>query len=278
RARARRARAGRGSRGRDRRGGARARRGSPVALQVPGAALRPRRPRRDHAARAPRRRGAAGAVGRALAGRRSRRLPARRRGVVQGRRVRLSRGPRALDGNPRCRRPDGAAARTLPSDLAGAVRNRGRARTSVARERNVMDAAGFYRENGYYHARGVFDAGEVEEMRAAIEQILADVEGTANDENHRWNTAEKETVLKGFHNVQYHAAAFTRAVAHPGIVAVLTQLIGPNVQLHHTKMLVKPPEKGAPFRCTRTIRTSHTSGTRCSPRASTSTTRTRRTA
>ncbi|HZR94160.1 MAG TPA: phytanoyl-CoA dioxygenase family protein [Gaiellaceae bacterium] len=110
-----------------------------------------------------------------------------------------------------------------------------------------MDAAGFYRENGYYHARGVFDAGEVEEMRAAIEQILADVEGTANDENHRWNTAEKETVLKGFHNVQYHAAAFTRAVAHPGIVAVLTQLIGPNVQLHHTKMLVKPPEKGAPF-------------------------------
>ena len=28
---------------------------------------------------------------------------------------------------------------------------------------------------------------------------------------------------------------------------VLTQLIGPNVQLHHTKMLVKPPEQGAPF-------------------------------
>jgi phytanoyl-CoA hydroxylase len=28
---------------------------------------------------------------------------------------------------------------------------------------------------------------------------------------------------------------------------VLTQLIGPNVQLHHTKMLVKPPERGAPF-------------------------------
>jgi hypothetical protein len=28
---------------------------------------------------------------------------------------------------------------------------------------------------------------------------------------------------------------------------VLTQLIGPNVELHHTKMLVKPPENGAPF-------------------------------
>lgn len=54
-------------------------------------------------------------------------------------------------------------------------------------------------------------------------------------------------MLKGFHNVQYHDAAFTRAAAHPRLVEVLRELIGPNVQLHHTKMLVKPPEKGAPF-------------------------------
>jgi phytanoyl-CoA hydroxylase len=31
------------------------------------------------------------------------------------------------------------------------------------------------------------------------------------------------------------------------MVAVLSILIGPNVQLHHSKMLVKPPEKGAAF-------------------------------
>ena len=110
-----------------------------------------------------------------------------------------------------------------------------------------MTDADFYRENGFLHVRGVFDAAEVGAMREAIEQILADVEGTANDANHRWSAAEKETVLKGFHNVQYHAAAFTRAVAHERMVDVLTELIGPNVQLHHTKMLVKPPERGAPF-------------------------------
>jgi phytanoyl-CoA hydroxylase len=110
-----------------------------------------------------------------------------------------------------------------------------------------MSHADFYRENGFLHVRAVFDAREIEEMREAIDGILADVEGTANDENHRWSAAEKETVLKGFHNVQYHAAAFTRAVAHPRMVDVLTQILGPNVQLHHTKMLVKPPEKGAPF-------------------------------
>src|SRR5207248_2684702 len=125
--------------------------------------------------------------------------------------------------------------------------DRRRARTAVARERNVMSEAEFYREHGYVHARGVFSAQEVEEMRVALDRILDDVEGTANDANHRWSAAEKETVLKGFHNVQYHDAAFLRAAAHPRMVELLTELIGPNVQLHHTKMLVKPPEKGAPF-------------------------------
>jgi phytanoyl-CoA hydroxylase len=107
--------------------------------------------------------------------------------------------------------------------------------------------ADFYREQGYLHARGVFDDDEVEEMRAAIDRILDDVEGTAHDRNHVWAAVAQESVLKGFHDVQYHDAAFTRAATHSRLVDVLTQLIGPNVQLHHSKMLVKPPEQGAPF-------------------------------
>ena len=110
-----------------------------------------------------------------------------------------------------------------------------------------MTDAELYRENGYLHVRGVFSADEVEEMRAAIERILTGVAGTEDDENHTWSAVQQEAVLKAFHDVQYHDAAFTRAVAHPRLVSVLTQLIGPNVQLHHTKMLVKPPEQGAPF-------------------------------
>ena len=109
----------------------------------------------------------------------------------------------------------------------------------------------FYREHGYLLCRGVFDEREVEEMREAIARILGGVEGSEHDRNHAWSgSGEGERgalVLKGFHNVEYHDAAFTRAVAHPRLVEVLTRLIGPNVQLHHTKMLVKPPEQGAAF-------------------------------
>jgi phytanoyl-CoA hydroxylase len=106
-----------------------------------------------------------------------------------------------------------------------------------------------YREQGYVFARGVFSAAEVEEMRAAIDRILAAVAGSEYDENHTWKSEEERgaLVLKGFHNMQYHDAAFTRAAVHPALLAVLTRLIGPNVQLHHTKMLVKPPEQGASF-------------------------------
>src|SRR5919199_6744401 len=110
-----------------------------------------------------------------------------------------------------------------------------------------MTGAEFYRENGYLHAHGVFSAAEVDEMRAAIDAILVRVAGTEHDENHVWKAVAQEAVLKGFHNVQYHDAAFTRAAVNPKLVELLMQLIGPNVQLHHTKMLVKPPEKGAPF-------------------------------
>lgn len=103
----------------------------------------------------------------------------------------------------------------------------------------------FYEENGYLLVPGVFDAGEVQEMQAAIARIL---DAEAGDVNHLWGAVEdRSLVLKGHHDLQYHDAVFTRMVAHPRLVAVLRMLIGPNVQLHHSKMLVKPPEQGAPF-------------------------------
>src|SRR5205085_5198949 len=85
------------------------------------------------------------------------------------------------------------------------------------------------------------------ELRRAIDRILDGVAGTEHDEHHTWKAVAQEAVLKGFHNVQYHDAAFTRAATNPRLVGILTELIGPNVELHHTKMLVKPPEQGAPF-------------------------------
>src|SRR3954471_2259236 len=111
-----------------------------------------------------------------------------------------------------------------------------------------MSADGdFYREHGYVLVHGVFDEREVDEMRGAIDRILEGVAATEHDRSHTWAGVDQSLQLKGFHDLTYHDGVFTRMVAHPRLVELLTQLIGPNVQLHHTKMLVKPPEHGAPF-------------------------------
>ncbi|MGO4543305.1 phytanoyl-CoA dioxygenase family protein [Paenibacillus sp. 2TAB23] len=118
---------------------------------------------------------------------------------------------------------------------------------------SVNDNAQFYKENGYLLARGVFNESEVQEMRAAVEQIVKRAALAQADDNHAWQgdflppEQLKKLVLKGFHDVHYHDAAFTRAAIHPRMVEVLNDLIGPNVQLHHSKMLVKPPANGAAF-------------------------------
>ncbi|SFD80923.1 Ectoine hydroxylase-related dioxygenase, phytanoyl-CoA dioxygenase (PhyH) family [Paenibacillus catalpae] len=111
----------------------------------------------------------------------------------------------------------------------------------------------FYKENGYLLVRGVFSQQEVGEMRTALDGILNRAAQSKFDSNATWQgdylppDQLKKLVLKGFHDVQYQDAAFTRAAIHANMAAVLSQLIGPNVQLHHSKMLVKPPENGAAF-------------------------------
>ncbi|MFD0712647.1 phytanoyl-CoA dioxygenase family protein [Paenibacillus sp. GCM10027626] len=111
----------------------------------------------------------------------------------------------------------------------------------------------FYNENGYLLVKGVFNKQEVEAMRTAVDRIIDRAAKAKMDQNHAWQgdylpPAElKKLVLKGFHDVHYHDASFMRAAIHPNMAAVLSQLIGPNVQLHHSKMLVKPPENGAAF-------------------------------
>ncbi|WNQ12507.1 phytanoyl-CoA dioxygenase family protein [Paenibacillus aurantius] len=111
----------------------------------------------------------------------------------------------------------------------------------------------FYKENGYLLVKKVFNAEEVAEMRTALDGILQRAAESKYDRNSAWNNdflspeEMKKLVLKGFHDVHYQDAAFTRAAVHPNMRAVLSKLIGPNVQLHHSKMLVKPPENGAAF-------------------------------
>jgi phytanoyl-CoA hydroxylase len=111
----------------------------------------------------------------------------------------------------------------------------------------------FYRSSGYVLAERVFSAEEAAYLRAEAQALMQRLleTGVAGTSFQGWGSAAKVTDLPRellhCHNVQFHSAAFARLIVDPRFTDRVADLIGPNVQLHHTKLFIKPPEKGAPF-------------------------------
>lgn len=111
----------------------------------------------------------------------------------------------------------------------------------------------FYHEEGYLQVPGLLTPEDAAYYRAechALHERLSahqSMDATWGSARQAVAGAEKTVVLH-CHNVQFYSAAFTRLLTDPRLVDVASEIIGsPNVQLHHTKMFIKPPEKGSPF-------------------------------
>lgn len=106
------------------------------------------------------------------------------------------------------------------------------------------DQLRFYDENGYLLIRQFIAVEEAAALRAEVHAIAV----RQGPSNGTWSSvADQGTALEHSHDVQFRSAAFTRLLVDPRLTGVLTSLIGPNVQLHHNKMFIKPPERGSPF-------------------------------
>jgi ectoine hydroxylase-related dioxygenase (phytanoyl-CoA dioxygenase family) len=116
----------------------------------------------------------------------------------------------------------------------------------------------FYRHNGYVLARGVFRSEEVATMQREIEALFERAEAAGRNVEATWSGEWREaagiggatataTKVDSIHNLQNHSALFTRLLVDPRLTDRAAQLIGPNIQLHHTKLHNKPPAIGSPF-------------------------------
>lgn len=117
----------------------------------------------------------------------------------------------------------------------------------------TVEQSTFYQENGYLLVKGLFSPAEAAEYRRECHALAERLSATASLES-TWQSAKgsaaqgKNTMLLGCHNVQFYAAAFSRLIVDDRLTGAAAEIIGsPNVQLHHTKMFIKPPEKGSPF-------------------------------
>ena len=110
-----------------------------------------------------------------------------------------------------------------------------------------------YVENGYVLVKAVFSRDEAAYFRREVHDIAQRLlENQADDVvNQGWSSGAKVTDLPRellhCHNVQFHSSAFARLLVDPRLTDRAADIIGDNVQLHHTKIFIKPPEKGAPF-------------------------------
>jgi len=101
-----------------------------------------------------------------------------------------------------------------------------------------------YDENGYLLIKGFISPDEAAALRAEVHAIAARQGPT----NATWSSVRDQgTELEHSHDVQFRSAAFSRLLVDERLTGVFTSLIGPNVQLHHNKMFIKPPERGSPF-------------------------------
>lgn len=115
------------------------------------------------------------------------------------------------------------------------------------------DQVAFFEENGYLLLKNVFDEDEVvalgDELDRMIDEWAEEDLGWGGDWREEYLDPDQReaTSLIHLHDLQFYSETFARAVQDSRLVTPVAQLIGPSVELHHTTLHAKPPEKGSPF-------------------------------
>lgn len=115
------------------------------------------------------------------------------------------------------------------------------------------DRIAFYREHGFLHIPGVFDSAQTDRLAAELDRLIADWAETSPGWSGPWRerymdpATEKKSKLVAMHDLSFYSDAWLRAVTNEKLVNAMVDLLGPDVELHHSTMHVKPPETGHPF-------------------------------
>lgn len=110
-----------------------------------------------------------------------------------------------------------------------------------------------FAEDGYYVAKGVFSPEEVAALEADFDRIVSQLVSSGEEINATWTGPEmekmeaKKLVVIHTHNVQQYSGIWTKAFFQDKFLKAATDILGPDVILHHSKLFQKPSEEGAPF-------------------------------
>jgi phytanoyl-CoA hydroxylase len=117
----------------------------------------------------------------------------------------------------------------------------------------TRDQIEFYTEHGYVRVPQVFTPEEIEELSDELDRLVHDWAKTDMGWTGPWRKeymneeTEKKSKLTAMHDLQFYSAAWMRSVTGCKLAEAMTDLLGPNVELHHSTLHIKPPESGHPF-------------------------------
>lgn len=110
----------------------------------------------------------------------------------------------------------------------------------------------FFHDKGYLRVETVFNDVETKELADELDGLVETWAFEA-DWTGPWREVlmdpelSKKAHLTALHDLQLYSAAWAAAVTHPRLVDVVSDLLGPLVEFHHSTMHIKPPETGQPF-------------------------------
>lgn len=101
-----------------------------------------------------------------------------------------------------------------------------------------------YRRDGYVTARGVLGPEDVQALLDETAGMWRRAGDGEQGQHTNFFGVKKMTTLR---DPQLHSGVYSRYLTDPRLVGRMAQLVGPNVQLHHSKINVKTREAQAVF-------------------------------
>jgi phytanoyl-CoA hydroxylase len=116
-------------------------------------------------------------------------------------------------------------------------------RIGAANQLGPAEQQAFYADQGYLVVPELLTSTELSDLRTALADVLREAEGLT-ETNDNFSVTQTDdgnwSVRRIFNPIAQHQA-FHDLVFNPRILDVVENLIGPNIQLHHTKLNLKPP-------------------------------------
>lgn len=115
------------------------------------------------------------------------------------------------------------------------------------------DQIDFYNRTGYLHVPQVFSKTEIDQLSDELDRLVQDWAFTSEGWTGPWRQVymnpevEKQSKLTAMHDLQFYSEPWLRAITHPRLTEIVGDLLGPNVEFHHSTLHIKPPQSGHPF-------------------------------